>query len=64
MLRPLTVNWSENQMELVTDRWTQAVSWKAVMLTPAEHVSIYYNALEVLEHLSVRSLRAQRAFAF
>ena len=64
MLRHLTVNWAENQMELVTDRWRQAASWKAVMLTPAERVSIHYNAFEVLEHLSVRSLGAQRAFAF
>lgn len=64
MLRHLTVNWGENQMELVTDRWRQAAGWKAVMLTAAEHVSMHCSALDALEHLSARSLGAQRAFAF
>lgn len=50
----LGLSWS--QIKPVTDRRAKAVSWKATALTPTEHISIYYNALEVLKHFSLRGL--------
>lgn len=49
---------SQSQIKPVTDRRPQAVSWKATVLMPAKHISIYYNALEVLKPFSLRSLEA------
>lgn len=47
---------SESNQSTVTGKRAQAVSWKAVTPTPREHISIYYNALEILRHFSLCSL--------
>lgn len=47
---------SESNQTMVTVRRAQTVSWKATTATPEDHISLYYNALEVLRHFSLCSL--------
>lgn len=53
------MNWSQSQIQPVTDRRGKAVSWKAMVLTPAEHISMYYDALDILKHFSLCSLEVR-----